>query len=1177
MLKQVWRVTISIWALMLPILAAHGQGTTTDFGQNRVQYKNFEWSFFDSEHFTTYFYLGGQDIGRYSIIYSESVLNEIEQTLEYRMTKKIEIMVYNDLSDLNQTNIGIGLDLNNPGGLTKLIDNKLFVYFDGDHAHLERQIRQGIAQIMIQHIMFGTNFQEVVQNAVLLNLPTWFTDGVASYIGRSWSTEDEDRLRDGIMSGKYKKVTRLKGDDARFVGHAIWHYVEMKYGRSAVGNLLYLTRINRSLESGFLFVLGGSLDTVLEEWYNSLKAEYTKSAESREYPVVDNLVKKRKWKLRHHYQPRMSNDGKYVAYVTNIMGKYRVHVSDVAARKTKRVMGGGHKTNTLVTDYSYPLLAWSPDKRTLAIIFNRRDKLKMILYNAETGEKDRRDITKFQQIHDFSFAGRPDMLVMSAVQAGQTDIFTYQLPNTTVEQITNDYYDDLYPAVIDVQGRMGIVFSSNRPTDTLFDKRMDTTLLGNNYDLFFYNMKQRSKILSRLTFTEYSNEFQPMQYSDSLFTFLTDRNGINNRYLGYFKNITIKHDTTVFFEDSIITNPKWDLAAMQADPENIIDSVRVNPVRRDIGVTFPGSNYSSSVVEHDLSPVNKSTLEMFREDGQFKLYISKVPSSPTKATAPQLDDTEYKHYYKGYMEKERLKSEAKKMPKEVTIIIKDEESMDSTATQLPMLPDSTKPKVVYFQNDWNTSPNLVVASPEPNTVTGTGGEASVPGATGNAGTGGQGSVFKVTQVLPYRVKFATSHIVTQVDNSLIMTRYDVFRPGVPVFNNPQLGAMLTLGITDLFEDHKITGGMRFPFNFQGSEYFIAYEHLKRRIDTKVMYYRRVDVQRFSPSEELPFVGSSAPASYPANLAINAKVKTNYFELRFKYPFNVLSSLRFYMAYRNENYVYQSTERFTLELPNYNSNWLFAKLEFVHDQTIKVATNLHNGFRFKLWAEIHKQFTIEDQTIANSIDVPLPSFDNRYFAVFGGDFRYYQKIHREITWCNRVAIGTSVGTRKVVFYLGGVDNWILPGFNRDVTVNENNNYAFQTTVTNMRGFDQNIRNGNSYAVLNSEIRWPIFSYFIRRNIRSNFVKDFQLIGFTDVGTAWEGVDPYGGDSPLIVDEIERDPVTVRVEYFRDPIVVGYGMGIRSTLFGYYFRFDVAWGRDSGQTGNAKYYFSLTKDF
>lgn len=1168
-----------IGVLLASVSAVFAQGTTMEFGQNRVQYKHFEWSFFESDHFTTYFYLGGQDIGKYSIIYSEAILEEVQTLLEFKLTHKIEVIVYNDLSDLNQTNIGIGLDLNNTGGLTKIIENKLFVYFDGNHAHLEKQIRQGIAQIMINHMLFGTSFQEVLQNAVLLNLPPWFSDGLASYIGENWSSEKEERLRDGILSGRFEKLARLNEEEAKFVGHAFWHYVELKYGKSAVANLLYLTRINRSMESGFMFVLGGSVQTVMDEWYNSLYSEYTEGLEKRNMPGEAFQVPKKKWKKRHHYQPVMSDDGKYVAFVTNVMGEYKVYVVEVATGKRQRILKGGHKTITLVTDYSYPQLAWSPDRKTLAVIYNKRDKLKLMLYDADTKEKDKREMPKFQQVHDFSFAD-PNMLVMSAVQGGQTDIFTYLLPNTTTEQITNDYYDDLYPAMIEVQGRKGIIFSSNRKHDTLREERLDTTLLDNTFDLFFYNMRERSLLLDKLTFTDDVNEIMPQQYNDSLYAFISDRNGIRNRYTGYFRTITIGYDTTVFFPDSIVTNPEWSLDSMRAAADNGIDSVKVNPVRRNIGVTFPNSDYGRGILAHDISPYNMSTLEMFREDGRFTFYISPLREDAGKDNAPELFNTPYREYQLKIQEKERKKAAAKKQ-KEAEKAAAEAQARDS------ILADSTREPVdsavvveeetsYFFQNRWNTSPDLVVPEPEPG-ASGSGTLTANNGAGARNQTQADASVFKVTQVLPYRVKFSTDYILTQIDNSLIMTRYEVFRPGVPVFNNPALSGMINLGISDLFEDHKVTGGFRFPFNFQGSEYFLAYENLKKRIDKKFMYYRRVDAQSFDPSETLPFVGTSAPSSYPANLAVEAKVKTNYFETRFSYPLDVINSFRLYFAYRHESYVYQSMESFTLNLPTFNENWLFAKLEFVHDKTIRTGTNLFNGLRFKFWAEIHKQFTIEDRQLSETIDIPLPSFDNRYFAVFGADIRHYQKIHRNLIWANRFAMGTSVGTRKLMFYLGGVDSWINPQFNQRIPINENNNYAFQTIVTNMRGFDQNIRNGHSYAVLNSEVRWPIFDYFIKKPIRSAFVRDFQLIGFTDIGTAWEGVNPYDEDNPLFIDTIAQDPVTIKVEYFRNPIVVGYGFGLRTSLFGYYLRFDVAWAYDSGDKLGPRFYFSLTTDF
>jgi hypothetical protein len=273
----------------------------------------------------------------------------------------------------------------------------------------------------------------------------------------------------------------------------------------------------------------------------------------------------------------------------------------------------------------------------------------------------------------------------------------------------------------------------------------------------------------------------------------------------------------------------------------------------------------------------------------------------------------------------------------------------------------------------------------------------------------------------------------------------------------------------------------------------------------------------------------------------------------------------------------ATDQISLNIPTYNENWLFYRTEYVFDNTIKTGMNLMNGLRFKVFGEIHKEFLMKERTVFNSVDVKLPNFNNAYLGVYGFDIRHYQKVHKEIIWANRFSYGGSFGTRKLLYYLGGVDSWIAPRFNGEIPVNQNNNYSFQTIVTNMRGFRQNIRNGNNYAVINSELRIPLFTYLFHAPIRSAFIKNFQLVAFTDIGTAWEGFNPYSKDNPIFTGIIGAPPVTVEVDYYRNPFVTGYGAGIRSVLLGYFFRFDVAWGNDSGRVGKPMFYFSLTTDF
>ena len=123
--------------------------------------------------------------------------------------------------------------------------------------------------------------------------------------------------------------------------------------------------------------------------------------------------------------------------------------------------------------------------------------------------------------------------------------------------------------------------------------------------------------------------------------------------------------------------------------------------------------------------------------------------------------------------------------------------------------------------------------------------------------------------------------------------------------------------------------------------------------------------------------------------------------------------------------------------------------------------------------------------------------------------YY--IHKNFIFATRFAASNSFGSKKLVYYLGAVDNWRnlsqKPTFNSSVPINNDTSYAFQAIATNMRGFNQNIRNGNNFAVLNNELRLPIFNYLYNRPLRSDFINNLQVVAFYDIGSAWIGRTPF----------------------------------------------------------------------
>jgi hypothetical protein len=97
------------------------------------------------------------------------------------------------------------------------------------------------------------------------------------------------------------------------------------------------------------------------------------------------------------------------------------------------------------------------------------------------------------------------------------------------------------------------------------------------------------------------------------------------------------------------------------------------------------------------------------------------------------------------------------------------------------------------------------------------------------------------------------------------------------------------------------------------------------------------------------------------------------------------------------------------------------------------------------------------------------------------------------------------------------------------------------------------------------------------MKSDFLKNFQIVPFADIGTAWTGKSPYTEDNSFNTGTIYNGPITIRLIHQREPIVAGYGIGLRSRLFGYFVRVDWAHGIEDGVTQDRMFYWSLNLDF
>jgi hypothetical protein len=285
---------------------------------------------------------------------------------------------------------------------------------------------------------------------------------------------------------------------------------------------------------------------------------------------------------------------------------------------------------------------------------------------------------------------------------------------------------------------------------------------------------------------------------------------------------------------------------------------------------------------------------------------------------------------------------------------------------------------------------------------------------------------------------------------------------------------------------------------------------------------------------------------------------------------VFTSLRATATLRFDNSVMLATDLASLEAPSLHEQRIGVKGEYVFDNTLDVAVNVKNGTRYKVFAELVKGLQVDLG------EDPQFGVNEGFMTVAGADFRHYQRLLRWSVLAGRLAGATSFGKEKVLYMLGGTDNWMFPQFDDQIPLPAADDYAFRAIATNARGFRLNARNGNSYALFNAELRMPVLRYAFPRS-RSNFIRNFQVVGFFDAGTAWQGINPFNESSPLNTWSRSGNNVIVRVNYFRDPIIFGYGTGVRFLLFGYLVRLDYAWGVETRAVQDPRVHFSVGMDF
>ena len=535
------RITFAILLLSLSVNAQFYNGTQMDFGKNRVQYNDVFWSYYKYKKFNIYFYNNGKELADYTAISANNILTELEDFFDHEVSTKFEIVVYNSYAQALQSNIGnIGEEKQNNASITRLLGNKLCVYFDGSHENYNKVLRSGIASVMINKVLYGEDIGEILKNSSTTTIPDWYYYGLISFLAESWNSSINNDLKDAFALNAFENFNEISGENAKLAGHSIWKYIADTYGGENALRLIYMTKMSHDVNDASLFILGLSAENLIKEWKAHQENLFSKqnmeilSAEEEKFilPIKTSLRKLA-------CELKISPNNEWLTYNINKEGKNKIYLYNIATKKKKVIFKKGYAID-LPLDKNYPLITWHPSGEFISIFFEDKGEIQWWLYEIKTDQYVKNTLQYFNQLLDAEYSPDGKKIVFSAVHKGMTDIYVYDVAARMQEAITNDFYDDLYPQFIN--GGKQIVFVSNRTSDTMNLEGKTNDLYSSNLDVFVFDysakksMRYEEQVLKRITNTPSVNEKFPVEWDKEKISFLSDENGIYNRYFANTKN-----------------------------------------------------------------------------------------------------------------------------------------------------------------------------------------------------------------------------------------------------------------------------------------------------------------------------------------------------------------------------------------------------------------------------------------------------------------------------------------------------------------------------------------------------------------------------------------------------------------------------------------------------------------
>lgn len=997
---------------------------------------------------------------------------------------------------------------------------------------------------MLNELFYGGTLASSVQSKLLLHLPDWFLTGASRFIGEGWLPEDEAYMRSLVKDkGSFAEKVMISDRVDRYpvLKKSIFYFVLNSYGRNKLVELFFMTRLTRNVQAGVNRVLGLSMQAFTLQWEEFIRAEFLGDRVS--------LLNETNLDFRPPAGARItgidaSPDGNSVAFYQEQDGVYQLKVYNFETGSVVNTpVRFGKKTDfDAYREINFPL-TWSPDGSTIATTMLEQGSLNLVFYDHVAKKVTRFPLEdQLDWVASLSWGKAKQLLLVSGVQSGQTDLFLLKPNSPNLSRITRTPYDEINPAWSPDGER---IFYASNAGDSVYteQKKISYSQSRAGYDLYYLPYEFRGQQATRITFSPYGTERNLKLIGSTLF-FVTSENGLEN-----LASLDLSANN---LEVSYLSNYGT----------GVSDFGGANNGRFLVRSLYDGRSRFYLIQRGDLLPI-PFILKTRQAAAEYQLYLRALLEKAKELEKQELDSLRAL----GLDTLTATPADTNRTPRDTTRRRK------------------TPPRFYIFDEaEDDDGANTGNPSGQPTTV----GERTEPQRKRTTTSiASRKRPFSIDNVPVSRARPFRFGLDLRLIENLRFETDPILRDNFTA----------ELELTDNRLYHRIRAGARIFFSLfsnvpsgTSNEWWVDYQWQRYRV--------QLEAGLSKESHQLEYVGiftrsgdrliegrffeffnnENVDGQVAAIPPIYNRFLTYTGYIGAAYPIN-----RYQKVYTRGKLVH-ATRIDQFDFPGDNLNEAIPTFDIRRFWGLTAGYTFDNTYYIQEYPLRGIRANAEVESFFNS-DAIGPVYPQLKLSV-----HTYTPLVKDIVVAFRGQVGSSPAVKEnrdasgnLLEYtrryaIGGIPQWIARegadfGFS-----GQPEGYHFLSILSGVRGFDYGTRVGRHYGLFTGEIRLPVRRIF-NVGLNTRYLHNILLVGFVDAGVAWNEGNPFKRDVVSEQRTVDAGAPTflVTVEEFKTPLIYSFGAGLRTPLLGYYLNLDVAAAFDDGERRPLRILFGIGRVF